>query len=234
MLAREARIGPNCPIREEIGMTDAEPTPLAARHRSLLALHGAAGVLVGLLGGLAFLFNILRFIEIFPFVPRIQKQVPGTEAAWRAAHTGPIMNGMLAMGVSASGSMIELTPRAQRSLVAAMIVTLWGNVVGYNAAASADSPSRRSAQQGGVLWFPGGGDQRARRCPADDHRLAASPARRGSAVGTGRGERLTRRGKRACRGRSLRPRRRLRARDRFGDVWMVGAETTGADADDGI
>jgi hypothetical protein len=116
-------------------MTDAESTPLAPRHRSLLALHGAAGVLVGLLGGLAFLFNILRFIEILPFVPRIQKQVPGTEAAWRAAHTGPIMNGMLTMGVSASGSMIELTPRAQRSLVAAMIVTLWGNIVGYNAAA---------------------------------------------------------------------------------------------------
>jgi styrene-oxide isomerase len=92
-------------------------------------------VLVGLLGGMAFLFNILRFIEIFPLVPRIQKQVPGTEAAWRAAHTGPIMNGMLAIGVGTSGSMIELTPRAQRGLVAAMIVTLWGNVVGYNAAA---------------------------------------------------------------------------------------------------
>lgn len=116
-------------------MTDAEPTALTPQHRSLLALHGAAGVLAGLLGGMAFVFNILRFIEIFPFVPRIQKQVPGTEAAWRAAHTGPIMNGMLAMGVAASGSMIELTPRAQRGLVSALIVTLWGNVVGYNAAA---------------------------------------------------------------------------------------------------
>jgi hypothetical protein len=116
-------------------MTEAEPAPLAPRHRSLLVLHGAAGVLVGLLGGMAFVFNILRFIEIFPLVPRIQKQVPGTEAAWRAAHTGPIMNGMLAMGIGASGSMIELTPRAQRGLVAALIVTLWGNVFGYNAAA---------------------------------------------------------------------------------------------------
>ena len=103
-------------------MRETEPAPLAPRHRSLLVVHGAAGVLVGLLGGMAFVFNILRFIEVFPLVPRIQKQVPGTEAAWRAAHTGPIMNGMLAMGVSASGSMIELTPRAQRSLVAAMIV----------------------------------------------------------------------------------------------------------------
>jgi hypothetical protein len=116
-------------------MTGAEPAPLAPRHRSLLVVNGAAGVLVGLLGGMAFVFNILRFIEVFPLVPRIQKQVPGTEAAWRAAHTGPIMNGMLAMGIGASGSMIELTPRAQRGLVAAMILTLWGNVVGYNVAA---------------------------------------------------------------------------------------------------
>ena len=116
-------------------MTEAQATPLAPRYRSLLALHGASAVLVGLLGGMAFVFNILRFIEIFPFVPRIEKRVPGTEAAWRAAHTGPIMNGMLAMGVGASGSMIELSPRAQRGLVASLIVTLWGNVVGYNAAA---------------------------------------------------------------------------------------------------
>jgi hypothetical protein len=80
-------------------MTEAQATPLAPRYRSLLALHGASAVLAGLLGGVGFVFNILRFIEVFPFVPRIEKRVPGTEAAWRAAHTGPIMNGMLAMGV---------------------------------------------------------------------------------------------------------------------------------------
>ena len=68
-------------------------------------------------------------------MPRIRKQVPGTEAAWRAAHTGPIVNGLLAIAVGASGSMIELSPRAQRGLVATLIVTLWGNAVGYNAAA---------------------------------------------------------------------------------------------------
>jgi len=114
---------------------DPKATPLASRYRTLLALHGASAVLAGLLGGMGFLFNILRFVEIFPLVPRIHKQLPGTEAAWRAAHTGPIMNGMLAIGVSATGSMIELSPRAQRSLVATLIITLWGNVVGYNAAA---------------------------------------------------------------------------------------------------
>lgn len=116
-------------------MTDAEAGPLAPAHRSLLVLHGLSAVLAGVLGGVGFVFNILRYVEIFPFVPRIDKRVPGREAAWRAAHTGPIANGLLAIGVGAAGSMIKLGPRAQRGLVASLIVTLWGNVVGYNAAA---------------------------------------------------------------------------------------------------
>lgn len=116
-------------------MTSNDPTPLAPRYRSLLALHGVWAAVVGMVGGLGFLFNILRYIEVLPFVPRIDKQVPGSEPAWRAAHTGPIMNGMLAMSVAATGSMVELSPRAQRGLVATMLITIWGNTVGYNAAA---------------------------------------------------------------------------------------------------
>ncbi len=116
-------------------MTDTRATPLDPRHRSALTAHGSAAVLVGMVGGLGFLFNILRFIEVFPLVPRINKQIPGTEQAWRTAHTGPIMNGMLAMAIRASGSMITLSPRAQRGLVATMLITIWCNTIGYNAAA---------------------------------------------------------------------------------------------------
>lgn len=118
-------------------MSDADPSPLARRHRSTLALHGFWTTLVGMLGGLGFLFNILKYVEVFPFVPRIDVEVPGSEPAWRAAHTGPILNGMLAMGVAATGSMVELSPRAQRGLVATMLITIWANTVGYNAAAVA-------------------------------------------------------------------------------------------------
>lgn len=105
------------------------------RLRSLLALNGTFGVLAGLVGGIAFTFNILRFIEIFPLVPRRNVRIPGTEAAWRAVHTGSIMNGLLTMAVAAIGSLIRLGPRGQRGLVASLLVTLWGNVIGYNAAA---------------------------------------------------------------------------------------------------
>lgn len=118
-------------------MPDIDASPLAPRHRSTLALHGVSATLVGMLGGLGFLFNILKYVEIVPFVPRIDVKVPGSEPAWRAAHTGPIMNGMLAMGVAATGSMVELSPQAQRGLVATMLITIWANTVGYNAAAVA-------------------------------------------------------------------------------------------------
>lgn len=116
-------------------MTAWDASTLAPEHRSTLTLHGAAAVLAGMLGGMAFLFNILRFIEIFPFVPRIHKRLPGTEAAWRAAHTGPIMNGMLALAIGAAGPRIRLGPTAQRRLVTTLLVTVWGNTLGYNAAA---------------------------------------------------------------------------------------------------
>jgi hypothetical protein len=84
---------------------------------------------------MAFGFNILKAVEIFPFVPRRNVRVPGTEAAWRAVHTGSIMNGLLAISTAAIGPMIRLGPRAQRGLVASLVVTVWGNVIGYNAAA---------------------------------------------------------------------------------------------------
>ena len=116
-------------------MTQKDVSPLAPRYRSQLAVHGVWASVAGMLGGLGFLFNILRYIEVFPFVPRIEAKVPGSEPAWRAAHTGPIMNGMLAMSVASVGSMVELSPKAQRGLVVTMLITIWGNTIGYNAAA---------------------------------------------------------------------------------------------------
>ena len=78
-------------------MTDADARPLESRYRAQLTQHGLLASLTGMLGGMGFLFNILQFIEILPLIPKIDKKVPGTEPAWRAAHTGPIMNGMLLM-----------------------------------------------------------------------------------------------------------------------------------------
>lgn len=45
------------------------------------------------------------------------------------------MNGLLDIAVAAIGSLIHLGDRAQRVLLISVVVTVWGNVIGYFAAA---------------------------------------------------------------------------------------------------
>jgi hypothetical protein len=112
-----------------------EPVGVTPRTRAILALNGMLGILAGLLGGFAFTFSILGFIEIFPFLPRIDTTVPGTEAAWRAVHSGSIMNGLLLIALAAVGQLIRLGTRGQRVLLWTAVITVWGNIVGYYTAA---------------------------------------------------------------------------------------------------
>jgi len=56
--------------------------------------HGCIGIFLGLLMGYGLIFSVLERIEIWPFLS-IDGQIPGSIGAWRAAHTGPIMNGLL-------------------------------------------------------------------------------------------------------------------------------------------
>lgn len=116
-------------------MTAAAPGALAPKVRSLLALNGALVILAGLLGGLAYLFQILGYVEIFPVLPRIDATVPGTEAAWKNVHSGTIMNGLLAIGIAGIGSLIHLGARGQQILLGAVSTTIWGNTLGYLVAA---------------------------------------------------------------------------------------------------
>lgn len=115
-------------------MSDQTPG-LAPEVRTKLTMHGLGGVLAGTVGGLSFLFNILKFIEIFPFVPRINYEIKGSETSWRATHTGPIMNGLMLMAIASAGDRIDLKPGEQQALTLALVVTMWGNTVGYNTAA---------------------------------------------------------------------------------------------------
>lgn len=112
-----------------------EPAALTPRVRSLLALNGLLGILAGLLGGMVFVFSILGFLELFPVLPRIDTTVPGSEAAWRAVHTGSILNGVMLIAIAAIGGLVRLGPRGQRVLVWSAGITVWGNVIGYFTAA---------------------------------------------------------------------------------------------------
>lgn len=108
---------------------------ISQQWRSLIALHGLLLFIVGLLAGVFFTFSILGFIEIWPVLPRIDSAVPGDERAWMRAHTGTLMNGMALLVFAGIGGLIKLGEKGQQWLAISLLVTGWGNTLGYHTAA---------------------------------------------------------------------------------------------------
>lgn len=115
--------------------TTPRPTGLSEALRVSLAWHGLLVMLVGLLGGGLHAVAVIGHLELWPLVSRIEWLPPGDAAAWSRTHTGPLMNGLLALALAGVGGFIALSARQQRVLHACLLITLWGNTVGYFLAA---------------------------------------------------------------------------------------------------
>ena len=92
--------------------------------------HGCIGIFLGLLMGYGLIFSVLERIEIWPFLS-IDGQIPGSIGAWRAAHTGPTMNGLLCIAGAFALSVVPLSAGAQKFLCWGLIFTVWANFVFY-------------------------------------------------------------------------------------------------------
>jgi hypothetical protein len=97
------------------------------RQRAQLVAHGALVFLVGMVAGFPFAFAILGKIALWPF--SIDWTVPGDVRGWRMAHLEGVLNGLLLIGVAAVGGLLRLDPRQHGRLVAALLVTAWGNMI---------------------------------------------------------------------------------------------------------
>lgn len=110
-------------------------TGLSDAVRVSLAWHGLLVMLVGLLGGGLHAAAVIGHLELWPLVGRIEWLPPGNAEAWSRTHTGPLMNGLLALGLAGVGRYIALSARQERVLHACLLLTLWGNTAGYFIAA---------------------------------------------------------------------------------------------------
>ncbi len=101
------------------------------RARALTMLgHGSIGIFLGLLMGYGLLFSALGRFEIWPLLS-VDGQIPGSMSAWRAAHTGPIMNGLLCIAGAVAISFVPLSQGQQKFLTWGLIFTVWANFVFY-------------------------------------------------------------------------------------------------------
>lgn len=100
---------------------------MSERRRARLVMHGALVFLVGMLAGFPFAFAILGKIALWPFA--IDWTVPGDVRGWRMAHLEGVLNGLLLIGVAAVGGLLRLEDRQHGHLVAALLITAWGNMI---------------------------------------------------------------------------------------------------------
>ena len=108
---------------------------MTRRLQSLMIANAGLVLLLGMLAGLPFAFNLIGKIELWPVPFSLNVQIPGTERGWRAAHIGNIMNGTMLLAVAAVFHRLTLSPGARRAVAWGLIATVWGNAVFYVVAA---------------------------------------------------------------------------------------------------
>jgi len=93
--------------------------------------HGALVLFVGLLAGFAFIFHLLGELTLWPVPGAIPIELPGDTRAWRAAHTGNIMNALMLIGIALALPYLRLSVRGERFVAWGLILVVWGNLGFY-------------------------------------------------------------------------------------------------------
>lgn len=89
----------------------------------------------GLLLGLVFTFNLIGDVVAWPLLPSTGLSIPGTEAGWRRAHLGGIVNALAMMAFAAAGASLRLGETGRRLYGGFTQLTGWCNSIGFFIAA---------------------------------------------------------------------------------------------------
>lgn len=106
---------------------------ISAAQRRIIQ-NGLGVILVGLIGGFFLGWHVIGHVSFPPLPIRIDYEVPGTAASWRAVHTGNVMNGIMALGFAATLPWFDLSKRLANTVSWIIAGVVWGNSVFYLAA----------------------------------------------------------------------------------------------------
>jgi hypothetical protein len=124
---------------------------MADKWNERLIYHAVIGMTVGLVAGVLYIFALTNGFIIAGAIG-LEFQLPGRVEAWRAAHVGSLMNGLLVLAFAFVISRLSMSA-AERSLVGkAALITIYGNIAFYVFAILAPN---RGLSAGGNLHGPG-------------------------------------------------------------------------------
>ncbi|MBB6520555.1 hypothetical protein [Pseudoteredinibacter isoporae] len=93
-------------------------------------VHGLYSVVLGLLGGVFLIYSALDEVAIWPF-GAWSWLLPGDVSLWRAMHTGPLLNGVLAIVLVYVSHSLGASFKQARHIAYAVILMVWGNALFY-------------------------------------------------------------------------------------------------------
>lgn len=111
-------------------ISDAGITQSAIALRRIMVGHGALMIFMALVGGLGLWIFLLGGFEIVPG-HIVQINLPGSEAGWQKAHTGPVMNGLMVIGVAFILPLLDIAAKTARRLGWIILLDGWSNTGFY-------------------------------------------------------------------------------------------------------
>lgn len=101
-----------------------------SREQYQAVVHGLYSVLLGLLGGILLIYSALDEVALWP-LGSWAWALPGEVSLWRALHTGPLLNGVLAIVLVYVSASLGATAARARRIAYALIMMVWGNGLFY-------------------------------------------------------------------------------------------------------
>ncbi|TJY64796.1 hypothetical protein E4T66_00695 [Sinimarinibacterium sp. CAU 1509] len=105
--------------------------PLTQAQRATIIQYAAWLFGAGLVVGLVFTFEAIGHVAAWPLLPPINFDFPGTEAGWRRAHLGLIINAIAMLAFAAVATTARFGSRGRAIYVVSVIVTGYANSLGF-------------------------------------------------------------------------------------------------------
>ena len=106
---------------------------LTKKQKATMSFHAFLVIIIGSTAGFAWLISLADYLQLWP-LPPMEISVPDEKEAWRNAHMGPIVHGMLMILIASISSFLKLTSKESRVMVVAAIIEVWGNAFGFQTA----------------------------------------------------------------------------------------------------
>ena len=106
---------------------------LTKKQRATMSFHSILVITIGATAGFAWLISLAGYLQFWP-LPAMDISVPDEREAWRNAHMGPIVHGMLMILIASISSLLLLTKKESVVMVVASLIEVWGNAIGFQTA----------------------------------------------------------------------------------------------------